>query len=177
MNAGVSFGKLMKSTARLLIAALALSAIAYGQEPPGSRFAKVEIEDDDQFNHRLRLDGKDALKYEGLSLAVYDVLRGRGVDYLIVQANTGGIGCPFRLFIVEVCKSGAFKVSEEFGSCGEPDAARLVKGRVVVETGVYVAHPDLLPKRELRRRERTKEVYTWYRGTLTKKTMPLRGGL
>ena len=163
----------MKSTIRLFIVALALAAIAYGQEPPGSRFAKVEIADDDHYNHRLLLNDKEALKYEGLSLAVYDVLQGRGVDYLIVQANTGGSGCPFRLFIVEVYRTGAYKVSEEFGSCNEPDTARLVKGRVVVETAVYVAHPDLLPKRELRRRERSKEVYTWYRGTLAKKTRPL----
>ncbi|HJQ23060.1 MAG TPA: hypothetical protein VKA60_04030 [Blastocatellia bacterium] len=162
----------MKSTARLFIVALALAAIAYGQEQPGSRFAKLEITDDDQFNHRLLLNDKEALKYEGLSLQVYDVLQGRGVDYLIMQANTGGSGCPFRLFIVEVYKSGAYKVSEEFGSCYEPDSARLVKGSVVVETPGFVGHPELLSKREVRRRERTKEVYTWYRGTLTKKTRP-----
>jgi len=166
---------MMKSTVRLLIAMLALAALAYGQEQPTSRFGTIEIDDsEDRFTHRLILNGKKVLEYEGLSVDVYTVLQGSGVDYLIVETNSGGIGCPFQVVIVELYKSGEARVGEPFGSCGEPDTARLIRGRVIVEMGLYTAHPDLLSKKELRRRERMKDVYTWYQGELTKKTVPNR---
>lgn len=164
----------MKSAILFSMMALALSASAYGQHPPASRFGVIEIKDDDQFSHRLLLNGKEIFQYEGLSIELFDVLKGRGLDYLIVKTNSGGIACPFQVVIIELYKSHEYKVCEEFGSCGEPSAARLINGRVIVETPMYPgAHPELLSKQEARRRERTKEVYTWYRGKLTKRVAPL----
>ena len=161
----------LKTITQLFITTLILSLPAYGQQPT-SRFATIHIEDDDQFTHRLLLNDKEVLKYDGLSIHVFDVLRAKGVDYLIVGTYTGGIACPVELRIVEVYKSGEYKLSEEIDSCAEPDAVRLVNGRVVIENLSYIPHPELMSKRELRRRERTKEIYTWSSGTLTKSGSP-----
>src|SRR5262245_42617364 len=162
----------MRPTVLFLFLSL-ISVGADAQQPShSSRFGKLDIRDDDTFNHRLLLNKKEVFKYEGLSIVILEVLKGAGLDYIIVQVSSGGIACPFQVVIVEVYKSGKHTVSEEFGSCNEPGVLRVVNGRVIVETDTYVAHPELLPKRELRRRERTKEVYTWYEGKLTKKTLP-----
>lgn len=162
----------MRFPVLFLIAALATSAPAYWQEPV-SRFGAIEIKDDeDRLKHRLLLNGKEIFLYEGESIEIADVLNGRGLDYLIVRTYSGGIACPVQVVIVEVYKSGAYKVTDEFGSCNEGGKARLVNGRVIMEMPSHIPHPELLSKKELRRRQNTKEVYTWYKGRLTKKIMP-----
>jgi hypothetical protein len=37
---------------------------------------------------------------------------------------------------------------------------------------MYTPHPDQLPKAELKRRERMKEIYTWYQSRLAKAIKP-----
>lgn len=43
-----------------------------------------------------------------------------------------------------------------------------------VSTPIYTPHPEMLSKKELRKRLTTKEVYTWYRGRLSAKTISSR---
>ena len=164
----------MKSTLLFLVVALASSASVYKQEQPVSRFGVIEIRnDEDNLSHRLFLNGKEIFQYEGQSIEIVDVLNGRGLDYLIVGTNSGGIACPTQVVVIEVHKSGDYIVTEDFGSCNPPTKARVVNGRVIIDLPMYIPHPDLLSKKELNRRQRTKEVYTWYRGKLTKKIAPL----
>ena len=148
-----------------------LLTICLTQQQRVTRFGSIEIKDDeaDSQKHHLLLNAKEIFQYEGQSIEIVEVLAGRGKDYLIVAANSGGIACPTQFVIVEVYKSGQHKVTEEFGSCSDLTKARLINDRVVIEMPSYSAHPDLLSKKELRRRERTKEVYTWSNGKLTKK--------
>ena len=163
----------MKSTLLFLMVALASSASAYGQQRSVSRFGVIEIKnDEDNLSHRLFLNGKEIFQYEGQSIEIVDVLNGRGLDYLIVGTYSGGIACPIQVVIIEVHKSGEHKVTEDFGSCNPPTKARVVNGRVIIDLPSYIPHPDLLSKKELRRRQRTKEVYTWYKGKLTRKIVP-----
>lgn len=153
---------------------LALSASAYGQEQPTSRFGTLELkdDDDDKLNHRLLFKGKEIFRYEGQSIEILGVLKGRSIDYVIVAANSGGIACPAQAVIIELSQTGQPKISESFGSCSDSIEASLINGRVVVETPMYVPHPEFLSKRELRERERSKEVYTWYQGKLSKRIVP-----
>jgi hypothetical protein len=152
----------------LLVAVPFLSAAA--QEQHVSRFGVIEIKDDeDNLKHRLLLNGKEVFQYEGQSIDIANVLKGTDRDYIIVASNSGGIACPVQFVIIEVSKSAQPKVSKDFGSCSETTNARLVNDRVIIETPSYAAHPELLSKKELKRRQRTKEVYTWYKGTLTKR--------
>jgi len=53
---------------------------------------------------------------------------------------------------------------EEFGSCSDLIKAKLVDGRVIIETPTYTPHPEYFSKKELRKRNSAKEVYTWSKG-------------
>jgi hypothetical protein len=90
---------------------------------------------------------------------------------VIIVENSGGIACPSQVVIVELNKAGVVKTSEEFG-CLPPEKTRLVNDKVVIEINPYIPHPELVTKRELRRDERTIEVFTWDQGRLSKKVVP-----
>jgi hypothetical protein len=147
----------MKSIILFLLIA-APFPFASGQEPYVSRFGVIQIKADEE-----------VFQYEAQSIEIAKILKGTDRDYIIVAINSGGIACPIQLVIIELSKSAQPKVSKDFGSCTETTSARLVNDRVIIETPSYAAHPELLSKKELRRRERTKEVYTWYKGKLTKR--------
>ena len=159
----------MKSTILFLVA-LAAFAPSAGQQQQNSRFGVIEIKDDDEdrLKHQLLLNGKEIFQYEGQSIEIANVLKGKDRDFLIVGTYSGGIACPVQFVIVEIHKSGVHKVSEHFGSCTEPTKVRFID-RVIIEMPAHIAHPDLLSKNELRRRKQTKEVYTWHLGKLTKR--------
>lgn len=156
-----------------LVVALAPFALTAGQQQQISRFGVIEIkgDDEDSLKHQLLLNGKEIFQYEGQSMEIANLLKGRDRDFLVVGAYSGGIACPVQFVIVEVYKSGTHKVSEQFGGCTEPTKVRLIIDRVIIEMPAHIPHPDLLSKTELRRRQRTKEVYTWYKSKLTKRTV------
>jgi hypothetical protein len=165
----------MKLTILSFTLFLTLSVSAYGRQVPGSRFGVLEIKDGESWlNRQLLLNGKVLLQYEGQSIEVLRVLKGRGRDYAIVATYSGGRACPARVVIVEIYQGGRYRKSEEFGSCSDLIKARLADGRVIVETPTYTPHPEMLSKKELRKRLTTKEVYTWYRGRLSEKTISSR---
>ena len=162
----------MKLKILFLMLFLTPSASAYVRQEPSSRFGALEIKsDEDRLNHRLLLNGKAILQYEGQSIEVLSVLRGSGRDYAIVATYSGGIACPAQVVIIELYKGERYRKSEEFGSCSDLINAKLIKGRVIVETPTYTPHPDVMSKKELRKRQATKEVYIWYRGRLSERTM------
>lgn len=165
----------MKITILLFLLFLTLSVSADGRQEPSSRFGVLEIKDDEsRLNHQLLLNGKTLLQYEGRSIEVVRVLKGRGRDYAIVATYSGGIACPAQVVIVEIYQGGRHRKSEEFGSCSDLIKAGLINGRVIIETPTYTPHPETLSKKELRKRLTTKEVYTWYRGRLSEKTISSR---
>jgi hypothetical protein len=93
----------MTFTVLFLIVALTPSTTVYAQQPPISRFGVIEIKkDEDRLKHRLLLNGKEIFQYEGQSIDIVDVLNGRGIDYLLVGAYSGGIACPMQVVIIEV---------------------------------------------------------------------------
>jgi hypothetical protein len=163
----------MKSILFISILLIALLLPAYGQEQPVSRFGKLDIRDKpDEFKHSLFFNDKEVFQYEGQSIDILEILKGSGRDFAIIAAYSGGIACPAQVVVVEILKSGQCKVSEQFGSCSDLIDARLRNNRVIVETPAYVPHPDLISKRQLKRLEKLKEVYTWYEGRLVKKVVP-----
>lgn len=165
----------MKLIILLFLLLLTLSVSTYGQQGLSSRFGVLEIKDDEsRLNHQLLLNNKTLLQYEGQSIEVLRVLKERGRDYAIVATYSGGIACPAQVVIVEIYQGGRYRKSEEFGSCSDLIKARLINGRVIVETPTYIPHPELLSEKELRKRLTTKEVYTWYRGSLSEKTISSR---
>src|ERR1051326_1483178 len=123
----------MKSIVLFSMLLLALSVSAYGQQQQGSRFGTLELkdDDDDKLNHRLLFKGNEIFRYEGQSIEILGVLKGRGIDYVVVATNSGGIACPSQVVIIELSPSGQPKVSEEFGSCSDLIEANLVNGRGV----------------------------------------------
>ena len=159
----------MKST--ILVIAIVVSFLPVSGQQNAGRFGVLEIKDNEEGRHKLLLNGQEIFQYEGQSIEIARVLKGSGRDYLIVGKYSGGIACPVQLVIVELYKSGGHKVSEEFGTCTDVFKARLVHDRVIVEMRQYTAHPDVFPKKELRERDRTKVVYTWYKGKLSEKEM------
>ena len=159
----------MKST--ILVIVIVGSFIAVSGQQNVSRFGVIEIKDNEEGRHKLLLNGKEIVQYKGQSIEIARVLKGGGRDYLIVGNYSGGIACPVQLVIVEIYKPGDHKVSEEFGTCTDLFKVRLVNDRVMVEMRQYTAHPDVFPKKELRERDRTKVVYTWYKGKLSEKEM------
>jgi hypothetical protein len=146
---------------------------AYGQEKAVSRFGKLNVKTDEtgHIKYRLFFRNKQILEYEGHSLELKEVLKGNNRDFVIVVENSGGIACPSQVVIAELNKAGEVKTSEEFG-CLPPEKTRLVNDKVVIEINPYVPHPELRTKRDLRKAERTKEVYTWDKGRLSKKIVP-----
>lgn len=158
----------MKSTSLVLIIVVSIVPVL-GQQNV-SRFGVIEIKnDDDQLRHKLLLNDKEIFQYEGQSIEIARVLNGSDRDYLMVSNYSGGIACPVQLVIVEIYKSGRHKISEGFGTCTDLFKVRLAQGRVIVEMPQYTAHPDVFSRKELRRRQRTKVVYTWYKGKLSEK--------
>ena len=119
----------------------------------------------------LVFDGKEILQLKGYLVEVLSVLHGTGRDYVIVTKYSGGIACPVVVVIVELSESGPLAISKEFGSCSDLIKAKLVKGRVIIETPTYTSHPEYFSKKELRKRNSTTEVYTWDQGKLSMKTM------
>jgi hypothetical protein len=161
----------MKSMIFFAILFFTLSTPVYGQQQLGSRFGALQVaQDENGRTHRLLYNGKAILQPERQSINVFSVLNGKGRDHVIVGIDSGGIACPTLVVIVELYRSGEHRISEEFGSCSDLIKAKLVGGRVIVEMPVYIPHPDLLSKRELKQRQGRKEVYTWYKGKLSKRT-------
>ena len=139
-----------------------------------SRFGKLMSKSDetDRLKHRLLFNGNPILEYVGESLEIGETLRGNDRDFVIVVENSGGIACPSQIVIVELDKTGAVKTSEEFGTCLLPEVVRLVNDKVVIEMYPYYPHPELIPRKQLREAERTKEIFIWYQGQLSKKVVP-----
>lgn len=155
----------------ILVVVIVVFFIPVSGQQKVSRFGVIDIKDNDEGRHKLLLNGEEIFQYEGQSIEIARVLNGSGRDYLIVSNYSGGIACPVQLVIVEIYKSGGHKVSEEFGTCTDLFKVRLVNDRVIVEMPQYTAHPDNFTKKELRQRDRTKVVYTWYKGKLSEKEM------
>ena len=160
----------------LLSAALARAEAvpALSQRESASRFGTIEIARDeaDDTRHRLYFNQKEIFQYEGLTMDILKVFHSTERDYVILATYSGSIACPAQVVIVELTASRGYTVSEEFGSCSDLIKAELVKDAVMVEMPRYAAHPELLPKRELRSIMKTKEVYTWSQGKLVKKRLP-----
>lgn len=154
---------------------LVLPASTYSQERLASRFGALELEqaDQDSRQYRLLFKGKEILQLEGSPVEVLSVLQGVDRDYVVVTKYSGGIACPVVVIIVELSKSGPPAISEEFGSCSDLIKAKVVKARVIVEMPTYTPHPENLSKKELRTRNSTKQVYSWYKGKLSMRTRPL----
>jgi hypothetical protein len=122
----------------------------------------------------LKLKGRVLVRSEGIELALWKcplppcpraLFAGDdGREYAIVEKVSGGIACPFKFLVLELQGGDKTRVSEEFGSCLEPSGTRLVGDALVLEMPAYIPHPDLLTPREVRRRERTTEVYTYRNG-------------
>lgn len=146
---------------------------AYSQEVVVSRFGKLNVKTDetDSLKHKLFFKGKLILEYVGASLEIEEVLEGDGRDFVIVVENSGGIACPSQIVIVELDKAGAVKTSDEFGTCLPPEEVNLLNDKVVIVMYRYYAHPELIPGRQLREAERTKEIFTWYQGQLSRKVV------
>jgi hypothetical protein len=153
---------------------LVLPASTYSQKRLASRFGVLALKkaDEDSYQYRLLFNGKEILQLEGHSVEILSVLRGAGRDYVIVTEYSGGIACPVVIIIVEVTKSGPLAISEEFGSCSDLIKAKLVKGRVIIEMPMYTPHPEYFSKKELRKRNSMKEVYTWRKGKLSMRILP-----
>jgi hypothetical protein len=147
---------------------------AYGQEETNNRFGKLVIKTDetDNLKHKLLFKGNQILEYMGESLKIEETLTGNDRDFVIVVENSGGIACPSQIVIVELDKTGVVKTSKEFGTCLPPEVVRLVNHRVVIEMFPYYPHPELIPRKQLREAERTKEIFIWYQGRLSKKVAP-----
>lgn len=154
------------------------SPVMAGQEtePVQSRFGKLEVRNEEgSLTRRLLLNGKEIYVYEGLSIEVAKVLRGKERDYVVVAAYSGGSACPAQFVILEIDgQFGLRNSSEEFGSCSDLLKARLVNERLTLEMPLYVSHPDLLTPRQLRSMSQGKEVYTWDQGKLLSHRAPLR---
>jgi hypothetical protein len=163
----------MKFIGFTLALVFTLSASAYGQEAQASRFGKLRVaHSEDNLKHQLFLDDKELFQYEGQSIEILEVFKGKAKDYLVVAANSGGTACPVQLVVIELLSSGKSRQSEAFGSCSDEIKTSFVNGRVIVETPMYAPHPELLSKRELKRRESLKEVYSWSQGRLIKSLKP-----
>ena len=163
----------MKSIVLVLLLLL-LPASNFSQERLASRFGALELKQthEDTHEYRLLFSGKEILQLEGYPVKVLSVLYGIERDYVVVTKYSGGIACPVVVVIVELSKSGPLAISEEFGSCSDLIKARVVRGRVIVEMPTYTPHPEYFSKKELRKRNSTKQVYTWYKGKLSMRTLP-----
>ncbi|HXQ69328.1 MAG TPA: hypothetical protein VN844_02530 [Pyrinomonadaceae bacterium] len=155
----------------VLISLLVVPASAYSQERLASRFGALELKQADENQYRLLLNDKEILQLEGAPVEVLSVLRGVDRDYVVVTKYSGGIACPVVVIIVELSKSGPSAISEEFGSCSDLIKAKVVQGRAIVEMPTYTPHPEYFSKKELRKRNSTKQVYTWHKGKLSMKTL------
>jgi hypothetical protein len=153
---------------------LILSTSTYSQKRLESSFGVLDLKlvDDDSHQYRLLFNGKEILQLGGLSVELQSVLHGAGRDYIIVTKNSGGIACPVVIIVIELSKSGQFAISEEFGSCSDLIKAKLVKEQVIIEMPVYTPHPEYFSRKQLRKRNSTKEVYTWHKGKLSMRTLP-----
>jgi hypothetical protein len=163
----------MKFIGFTLVLVLTLSASAYAQEAQVSRFGKFRIVDSEgNLKHQLYLDDKEVFQYQGLSIEILEVFKGKAKDYVVVAANSGGTACPVQLVIIELLGSGKSIRSAAFGSCSDEIKTSFLNGKVIVETPMYAPHPEFLSKRELKRRESLKEVYSWSQGKLLKRLRP-----
>ncbi len=151
---------------------LVCSPYTYSQNEIASRFGALDLKQSDEDSHQYRLlfNGKEVLQLEGYPVEVLSVLRGSGRDYVIVTKHSGGIACPVVIIVVELAKSGPLAISEEFGSCSDLIKAKLVKSRVIIEMPTYTPHPENFSKKEQRKGNSTKQVYTWYKGKLSTRT-------
>lgn len=150
---------------------LVLPASTYSQERLASRFGALDLTaDEGSHQYRLLFKGKEVLQLEGYPVEVLSVMHGGDRDYVVVTKYSGGIACPVVVIIVELSQSGPPVISEEFGSCGDLIKAKVVRGRVIVEMPTYTPHPEYFSKKELRTRNSTKQVYTWYKGKLSMRT-------
>jgi hypothetical protein len=157
----------LRGLGSLLMILLAVSA--YGQD---SRFGKLRIEDTEETKHKLMLNNKGLYYYEGQSIEILNVFNGKDRDFVILGLNSGGMACPVKVAIIEIWKSGEHRQSESFGSCSDEIKSSFINGKVMVETPMYAPHPEQLSKAELKRRERSKEVYTWFQSRLAKAIKP-----
>jgi hypothetical protein len=148
---------------------LAFPISAYGQD---SRFGKFHISSTEDTKHQLLLDKKGLYYFEGQPIEILNVFKGKANDYVVLALNSGGMACPVKLAIVELLKSGETRQSETFGSCSDDIKVNFISVKVIIETPMYTPHPDQLPKAELKRRERMKEIYTWYQSRLAKAIKP-----
>jgi hypothetical protein len=168
-----TMGKKMKFIGFTFVLFLALSTSAYSQEAQASRFGTLRVVDTEgNLKHQLFLDDKEVFHYEGQSIEILEVFKGKAKDYLVVAANSGGKACPVQLVIIELSSSGKSGQSKTFGSCSDEVKTSFLNGKVIVETPMYAPHPELLSKRELKRRENLKEVYTWFQGKVVKRLKP-----
>jgi hypothetical protein len=140
-----------------------------------SRFGRIELRAGTEgFGRELLFRGKVIFECGGDSAEIYRVPHGVNRDHLIVAIHSGGIACPTRFVILDLERSGRHRRSPEFGSCSPVLTAWMRKDAVVAETPVYTPHPDLISAAELKRRNRTKVVYTWRRGKLSRRKAPDR---
>jgi hypothetical protein len=133
-----------------------------------------EVGVSDSHRYRLLFNGKEILQLEGYPVEIVSVLRASARDYVIIDKYSGGIACPVVVIVVELDKSGPLATSEEFGSCSDLIKAKIINGRVIIETPTYTPHPEYFSKRELRKRNSMTEVYTWYKGKLSMTTVSRR---
>jgi hypothetical protein len=131
-----------------------------------TRYGKFEIEREEGKEIRLLFNGQAVHEWtEADDTLPLNVIAEKPIpdgdkDYVLFFQNSGGIACPGTFLLFEASAAGA-KEGPDFGTCGDLYQARVADGKLVVEMPGYIPHPDLLSKKELKERERTKVVYQW----------------
>lgn len=147
---------------------LALPAVADDEQVFDTRFGRVEVVADPthDFEFLLRVDGAVLHRFKDMTRVEPAIFDENGRVFLLVEAASGGIACPFRYVIVELAKARQPRVSTEFGTCAEVDRAVARDGRFVARMPAYLPHPELIEAKVRRRLERSTYVYSWAGGSL-----------
>jgi hypothetical protein len=131
-----------------------------------TRYGKFEIEQEEGKEIRLLFNGQAVHEWTEaddtlpLNVSAEKPIPDGDKDYVLFFQNSGGIACPGTFLLFEASAAGA-KEGPDFGTCGDLYQARVADGKLVVEMPGYIPHPELLSKKELKERERTKTVYQW----------------
>jgi hypothetical protein len=119
---------------------------------------------------RVRLNDRTLVETEDDELGLWELFEGDdGRDYVIMRRSSGGIACPYQFRVIEAGPKGAVRVSDEFGSCLDPQKTTLYGNTLVLEMRSHIPHPELLSAREIRERKQTVEIYTVRDGRITKR--------
>lgn len=105
----------------LATALMALSTLSFATEVTKVSFAQVSIEDNTM--HLTLPQGKKTIalddSYMFTTIEKTFINTSQDNVLLLVQASSGGNGCPAMYFVVDIHKNGIVKQSPEFGTCSD----------------------------------------------------------